>query len=379
MAVVAVVALVVVSVATFGAGAVIGAALIGAALGAACNVGGTIASDIKNNKMSSPLDYLISAAKGALVGALCGAIFGPAMAGTSLFAAETTGQLALNFAKTLFIGGAENSTYYALNELANFRMPNLGEQLNQFKNGVLFTGLFTGGAKALETAVPWIKKGASKVMDNIEKNVNKFGKYIDDLVPARAVTPDGQTVYIKNDPIKSGGGGKKVELNKQQKEYNKAVEESKNGKGDKGVSKANADALMAEKKAIANKAAKDYNAKYNPVERGRSKGYEGIGTTANGGATFEGTQYMYPVGERQLNRVTIAAQGKRPADFNLANEMAGLESTPSNAVWHHLDDYNVETGEITLELVYKDAHRATVPHAGSCAQYDAVNGQSYNK
>ncbi|WP_310889503.1 hypothetical protein, partial [Clostridium estertheticum] len=235
VAVVAVVALVVVSVATFGAGAVIGAALIGAALGAACNVGGTIASDIKNNKMSSPLDYLISAAKGALVGALCGAMFGPAMAGTSLFAAETTGQLALNFAKTLFIGGAENSTYYALNELANFRMPNLGEQLNQFKNGVLFTGLFMGGAKALETAAPWIKKGASKVMDNIEKNVNKFGKYIDDLVPAKAVTPDGQNVYIKNDPIKSGGGGKKVELNKQQKDYNKAVEESKNS--DKGAGK----------------------------------------------------------------------------------------------------------------------------------------------
>ncbi|MCB2309241.1 HNH/ENDO VII family nuclease [Clostridium estertheticum] len=226
--------------ATFGAGAVIGAALIGAALGAACNVGRTIASDIKNNKMSSPLDYLISAAKGALVGALCGAIFGPAMAGTSLFAAETTGQLALNFAKTLFIGGAENSTYYALNELANFRMPNLGEELNQFKNGVLFTGLFMGGAKVLETAAPWIKKGASKVMDNIEKNVNKFGKYIDDLVPAKAVTPDGKIVYIKNDPIKSGGGGKKVELNKQQKDYNKAVEESKNAKGDKVVSEANA-------------------------------------------------------------------------------------------------------------------------------------------
>ncbi|MCB2360721.1 GH-E family nuclease, partial [Clostridium estertheticum] len=107
------------------------------------------------------------------------------------------------------------------------------EQLNQFKNGVLFTGLFMGGAKALETAAPWIKKGASKVMDNIEKNVNKFGKYIDDLVPAKAVTPDGQIVYVKNDPMKSGGGGKKVELNKQQKDYNKAVEESKNG--NKGV------------------------------------------------------------------------------------------------------------------------------------------------
>ncbi|MCB2356955.1 hypothetical protein [Clostridium estertheticum] len=93
-----------------------------------------------------------------------------------------------------------------------------------------------GGAKVLENAAPWIKKGASKVMDNIEKNVNKFGKYIDDLVPAKAVTPDGQNVYIKNDPIKSGGGGKKVELNKQQKDYNKAVEETNNG--DKGAGNA---------------------------------------------------------------------------------------------------------------------------------------------
>ncbi|SHL81147.1 A nuclease of the HNH/ENDO VII superfamily with conserved WHH [Anaerocolumna jejuensis DSM 15929] len=146
-----------------------------------------------------------------------------------------------------------------------------------------------------------------------------------------------------------------------------------------GSGNADTDALIAEKQAIANKAAQDYNAKYNPAKRGISKGYEGIGTTANGGATFEGTQYMYPVGEGQLNRVSITAQGNRPADFDLANARAGLESTPGDAVWHHLDDYNVRTGDITLELVYKDAHRATVPHAGSCAQYDAVNGPSYNK
>ncbi|MEY8356558.1 RHS repeat-associated core domain-containing protein [Lachnospiraceae bacterium 54-53] len=149
--------------------------------------------------------------------------------------------------------------------------------------------------------------------------------------------------------------------------------------GVEGSGDADTDALIAEKQAIANKAAQDYNAKYNPAKRGISKGYEGIGTTANGGATFEGTQYMYPVGEGQLNRVSITAQGNRPADFDLANARAGLESTPGDAVWHHLDDYNVRTGDITLELVYKDAHRATVPHAGSCAQYDAVNGQSYNK
>ena len=33
----------------------------------------------------------------------------------------------------------------------------------------------------------------------------------------------------------------------------------------------------------------------------------------------------------------------------------------------------------TLELVEQGARNATKPHAGSCAQYDAVNGKSYNK
>ncbi|WP_162523371.1 hypothetical protein, partial [Clostridium estertheticum] len=53
--------------------------------------------------------------------------------------------------------------------------------------------------------------------------------------------------YIKNDPIKSGGGGKKVELNQQQKDYNKAVEEGKNGKG---VSKAELDGVRIINKKI---------------------------------------------------------------------------------------------------------------------------------
>ena len=136
---------------------------------------------------------------------------------------------------------------------------------------------------------------------------------------------------------------------------------------------------VVESQQLANIIAQEYNAKYNPAERAKIKGYEGIGTTANGGVTFEGTKYMYPVEEGQLNRVTIQAQGTRTGDFNMAISIAGLSATPDYAVWDHLDEYNVETGEMTLELVYKDAHRATVPHAGGCAQYDAVHGPSYNK
>jgi len=47
-------------------------------------------------------------------------------------------------------------------------------------------------------------------------------------------------------------------------------------------------------------------------------------------------------------------------------------------VWHHLDDYNVENNTLTLEFIKKDAHNASKPHSGACAQYDAVHGPSYN-
>lgn len=64
--------------------------------------------------------------------------------------------------------------------------------------------------------------------------------------------------------------------------------------------------------------------------------------------------------------MSLSDQATRAADFNLANSKAGILKTSDDAVWHHLDDYNLETGEITLELVYKDAHRATSSHASGC-------------
>ena len=44
---------------------------------------------------------------------------------------------------------------------------------------------------------------------------------------------------------------------------------------------------------------------------------------------------------------------------------------------HHLDDYNVAENEITMELVVTDAHKASYPHSGGCAQYKAVTGKAY--
>ena len=128
---------------------------------------------------------------------------------------------------------------------------------------------------------------------------------------------------------------------------------------------------------IANRAAQEYNAKYNPAERAISKGYTGVKKTAKGGVSFHGTSYMHTI-NRVETKITIPATGTRSGDFDLANLKFKFDDTPDGYVWHHVDDYNVESNTFTLELVLKDAHNASKPHSGACAQYDAVHGPSYN-
>lgn len=41
--------------------------------------------------------------------------------------------------------------------------------------------------------------------------------------------------------------------------------------------------------------------------------------------------------------------------------------------------FSVEKNTITMELVMDEAHNASKPHSGGCAQYDSVNGPTYNK
>jgi len=129
---------------------------------------------------------------------------------------------------------------------------------------------------------------------------------------------------------------------------------------------------------IANKAAQEYNAKYNPYERAINKGYTDVKKTANGGVSFQGSEYMYYHNGQEARKV-IQATGNRNNDFKMANQAMGLLETPDGYVWHHLDDYNVEKNTITMELVMDEAHNASKPHSGGCAQYDSVNGPTYNK
>jgi hypothetical protein len=116
-----------------------------------------------------------------------------------------------------------------------------------------------------------------------------------------------------------------------------------------------------------------------PAAWAAKKGYAGVGTTVNGGPTFAATQHLYPAAPGQRNVVNIPLTGSRRADFALANERAGFTATPDGYMWHHVDDFDPQSGRATLELIDNDAHNATRPHAGSVAQYVKHHGVQYKR
>lgn len=129
----------------------------------------------------------------------------------------------------------------------------------------------------------------------------------------------------------------------------------------------------------ANKVARDYNEKYHPYERALQKGYHDVKQTENGGVSFEDSKALYCDQNGNKGIVKIEATGRRTPDFDAANKAMGFDKTPEGYVWHHVDDYDVKTNTVTLQLVKSEVHNATKPHSGGCAQYDAVHGPSYNK
>jgi hypothetical protein len=106
---------------------------------------------------------------------------------------------------------------------------------------------------------------------------------------------------------------------------------------------------------------------YGENQLAASKGYPGIGRTAEGVPDFAGSGYLFPTGEGQSNIVRINLTGT-DADVDLANAAGGYADKPAGYTWHHLD-YDSITGEGTMQLVQRDAHEATFPHAGGMAQY----------
>lgn len=95
------------------------------------------------------------------------------------------------------------------------------------------------------------------------------------------------------------------------------------------------------------------------------------------------TQYLYPQDLLPAGKspvVKIKMTGKRTGlngDFHEANKAAGISGTKAPGegeyVWHHLDDFNPETGECTMQLVKSTAHTniSSMAHSGSVAQWKA--------
>lgn len=137
-----------------------------------------------------------------------------------------------------------------------------------------------------------------------------------------------------------------------------------------------ADLIIKQKQA--DERAAEYNEKNKPVENAIKKGYDDVIPTKNGGVSFENSRHLYKKDDGTKGIVRIEATGNRSKDFDLANMTFGIEETPEGYVWHHLDDYDVKTNTVTLQLVKDEAHNAAKSHSGGCAQYDAVHGPTYN-
>ncbi|MBC9876351.1 HNH endonuclease [Bradyrhizobium sp. INPA01-394B] len=116
-----------------------------------------------------------------------------------------------------------------------------------------------------------------------------------------------------------------------------------------------------------------------PAAWAAKKGYAGVGTTANGGPTFVGTEHLYPAAQGQRNIVKIRLTGSRRGDFRLANKEGKFTETPKGYSWHHVDDFDPKSGEASLELVKLEAHESAYPHTGSVAQYENHHGVEYRR
>jgi hypothetical protein len=96
------------------------------------------------------------------------------------------------------------------------------------------------------------------------------------------------------------------------------------------------------------------------------------------GVDFANSPDLYPTGPGERNIVEIPMQGSRDRDFVQATKEAGMKAQPEGYTWHHLDDFNPETGTTTMQLVKTEAHEAMFPHSGSVSQFEQHFGIKYD-
>lgn len=94
---------------------------------------------------------------------------------------------------------------------------------------------------------------------------------------------------------------------------------------------------------------------------------------------FTGSEHLFPASATQKNIVQITMQGGRSRDFRLAYLEAGITKAEAKGyTWHHAYDFDPATGKTTMQLVKREAHEATFPHAGSAEQFAKHFGVEYD-
>jgi A nuclease of the HNH/ENDO VII superfamily with conserved WHH len=82
-------------------------------------------------------------------------------------------------------------------------------------------------------------------------------------------------------------------------------------------------------------------------------------------------------------------QGSRGLDFGVSNSNVGLKGPSGmptqyahqqlgDVVWHHAD-YDPVTNKAKMQLVTTADHKATFPHSGSVAEFEAHTNTKYGK
>ncbi len=152
--------------------------------------------------------------------------------------------------------------------------------------------------------------------------------------------------------------------------------------------------LSSIKKAqnAADAAAQKYNLgqKSTPLADGERAGLVNLKQTPNGGVSFSESDYILRVPNGDPVQVKIQATQSRAKDYAAAEKALKEQGinidfksmrtgNQKTHVWHHLDDYNVLTNEITLEFIDIKAHDAINTHAGSAKQFQVANGYGYSK
>lgn len=104
--------------------------------------------------------------------------------------------------------------------------------------------------------------------------------------------------------------------------------------------------------------------------------YQGVRGLEGLGPDFSYTPELLFNGDPTKSIKIIKLTGSRDLDFKVANELAGLTSTPNGFTWHHLDDFDPDSGTATMQLVRTKVHE-TFSHGGGASMWKAFYGIEY--